>query len=167
MFELGERADQGEANLPEGLIIQDEIALRAERLENLTKAKGVLEERAKERYEANRPSMKPKCASEKKKARKTRRKPRGRKPKPPTPGPRDKDQYNFTDPDSRIMKNSTNEGFDQHYNVQVAVDQDSLLDRRPQPFQPSQRQTGSRTDPGCPFPKVGPTRGGCLGQRLL
>ena len=25
------------------------------------------------------------------------------------------------------MKNSTNEGFDQHYNVQVAVDQESLL----------------------------------------
>ena len=25
------------------------------------------------------------------------------------------------------MKNSTNDGFDQHYNVQAAVDQDSLL----------------------------------------
>ena len=25
------------------------------------------------------------------------------------------------------MKNSTNKGFDQHYNVQVAVDQDSLF----------------------------------------
>jgi hypothetical protein len=45
----------------------------------------------------------------------------------PTPGARDADQYNFTDPDSRIMKNSTNQGFDQHYNAQVAVDQDSLL----------------------------------------
>jgi len=28
---------------------------------------------------------------------------------------------------SRIMKNSRNDGFDQHYNVQVATDQDSLL----------------------------------------
>jgi hypothetical protein len=45
----------------------------------------------------------------------------------PKAGPREKDQYNFTDPDSRIMKNSTNQGVDQHYNVQVAVDQDSLL----------------------------------------
>src|SRR5439155_15502403 len=55
------------------------------------------------------------------------RKPRGRAPKPPEPGPWDKDQYNFTDPDSRIMKNSTDGGFDQQYNVQAAVDQDSLL----------------------------------------
>ncbi len=62
-----------------------------------------------------------------KKARKRHHKPKGRPPQPPEPGPREKDQYNFTDPDSRIMKNSTNDGFDQHYNVQVAADQDSLL----------------------------------------
>ncbi len=61
------------------------------------------------------------------KAKETGRKPRGRKPQPPTPGPRDKDQYNFTDPESRIMKNSTDDGFDQHYNVQLAVDQASYL----------------------------------------
>ena len=53
--------------------------------------------------------------------------PRGRPPTPPTPGPRDKDQYNFTDPESRIMKNSNNDGFDQHDNAQAAVDQDSFL----------------------------------------
>jgi len=51
----------------------------------------------------------------------------GRKPSPPQEGPRDKDQYNFTDPDSRIMKNSNNKGFDQHYNAQVAVDYESSL----------------------------------------
>lgn len=55
------------------------------------------------------------------------KKPPGKPPQPPTPGPRDKDQYNFTDPDSRIMKNATNSGFDQHYNVQVVVDHDSRL----------------------------------------
>src|SRR5581483_1095307 len=53
--------------------------------------------------------------------------PGGKPPVPPEPGPRDKDQYNFTDPDSRVMKNSTDEGFDQHYNAQVAVDQASLV----------------------------------------
>ena len=62
------------------------------------------------------------------KAKQTGREPRGRAPQPPTAsGPEAKDQYNFTDPDSRIMKNSTNKGFDQHYNVQVAVDQESML----------------------------------------
>ena len=55
------------------------------------------------------------------------RKPPGRPPSPPTPGPRDKDQYNFTDPESRIMKNANNSGFDQHYNTQVVVDHDSRL----------------------------------------
>lgn len=61
------------------------------------------------------------------KARQHKRRPRGRAPKPPEPGPRADDQYNFTDPESRIMKNSTNAGFEQHYNVQVAVDQTSLF----------------------------------------
>ena len=59
--------------------------------------------------------------------RKRHGKPKGRPLKPPVPGAQDKDQYNFTSPESRITKNSTNEGVDQHYNVQVAVDQESLL----------------------------------------
>src|SRR3970040_333273 len=54
LFELGERADQGEVELPEGLVIDDEIAFRKERLENLAKAKAVLDARAKDRYEAEK-----------------------------------------------------------------------------------------------------------------
>ena len=50
LFALGERADQGEVQLPEGLVIQDEIAFRKERLENLAKAKAVLDAHAQERY---------------------------------------------------------------------------------------------------------------------
>ncbi len=38
--------------MPEGLIIEDEIALRKQRLVNLAEAKAVLEARAQERYEA-------------------------------------------------------------------------------------------------------------------
>lgn len=127
LFELGERADQGEVDLPEGLVIGDEIAFRKERLENLAKAKAVLEARAKERYEAEKAEYDAKLKEREEKARKRHQKPRGKTPQPPEEGPRDKDQYNFTDPDSRIMKNSTNDGYDQHYNVQVAVTQDSLL----------------------------------------
>ena len=127
LFELGEQVDQGEQQLPDGLVIQDEIALREERLANLAKAKAVLEERAKARYEVEQAEYEAKLREREAKARKHHRKPKGRKPKPPEQGPRDKDQYNFTDPDSRIMKNSNNEGFDQHYNVQIANDQESLL----------------------------------------
>jgi transposase len=127
LFEMGEKVDQGEMQMPKGLDMQDEIAIREERLANLAKAKAVLEARAKERYEAEQAEYQAKLREREKKARKQRHKPKGRPPQPPKPGPRDKDQYNFTDPDSRIMKNSTNEGFDQHYNVQVAADQESLL----------------------------------------
>ncbi len=127
LLTLGEQADQGEAVLPSGLVVEDEIAFRQKRLENLAQAKAVLEARAQERYQAEKAEYEAKVRAREEKARKHRRKPRGRAPKPPQPGPRDKDQYNFTDPDSRIMKNSANDGFDQHYNVQAAVDQESLL----------------------------------------
>jgi transposase len=127
LFALGEQADQGEVRLPEGLVLENEIAIRQERLVNLAKAKAVLEERAKERYAAEKTEYEAKVSEREAKARKQRHKPKGRPPKPPEEGPRDKDQYNFTDPDSRIMKNPTDEGVDQHYNVQVATDQDSLL----------------------------------------
>jgi transposase len=122
---LGEKADQ--KDLPEGLDVGFEIALRQERLLNLAQAKAVLEARAEERYEAEKAEYEAKMREREEKAKQTGRKPRGRRPKPPTARPRAKDQYNFTDPDSRIMKNSNNKGFDQHYNGQVAVDQDCRL----------------------------------------
>src|SRR3989304_5566606 len=40
LFELGEQVDQGKKQLPDGLVIQDEIAIREERLGNLTKGRG-------------------------------------------------------------------------------------------------------------------------------
>jgi transposase len=135
LLTLGEQVDQGERQWPEGLSVPDELALRQERLENLARAKAVLEARAQERYQAEQAAYEAKQREREEAARKNKRRPRGRKPKPPQPGPQDKDQYNFTDPESRItpappqvrVKNSTNDGFDQHYNVQAAVDQASLL----------------------------------------
>ena len=125
LLALSEQADQSE--LPEELDIAEEIAFRQYRLANLAEARAVLEMRAEERYQAEKAEHEAKMREREEKARRRGRKPRGRKPKPPTPGPRDKDQYNFTDPESRIMKNSTNDGFDQHYNAQLAVEQESFL----------------------------------------
>jgi len=125
LFALGEQLEQ--RDLPDGLDIADEIAFREGRLVNLAQAKRVLEARAQERYAAEHAEYEAKLREREEKARQTGRKPGGRPPEPPTPGSRDQDQYNFTDPDSRIMKNSTNKGVDQHYNTQVAVDQDSFL----------------------------------------
>jgi transposase len=125
LFALGEQLEQND--LPDGLDIADEIAFREGRLVNLAQAKHVLEARAQQRYEAEQAEYAAKLREREEKAQRTGRKPGGHPPEPPTPGPRDQDQYNFTDPDSRIMKNSTNKGVDQHYNTQVAVDQDSFL----------------------------------------
>jgi len=125
LLALGETADQTE--LPEGLELEAELAWRQERLFNLAKARAVLEARAQQRYEAEQADYEAKQRQRAQKAQQTGHKPRGRAPQPPVPGPRAKDQYNFTDPDSRIMKNSTNDGFDQHYNAQAAVEQESLL----------------------------------------
>ncbi len=122
LFRLAEEAEQ--SDLPEGLQSNDEIAFRQARL---AEAKAALEARAEERYQAELAVYQEKLRERERKAQATGRKPRGPSPQPPEPGPRDKDQYNFTDPESRIMKNSTDDGFDQHYNVQVAVDQESLL----------------------------------------
>jgi transposase len=122
---LSEQADQSE--LPEELDIAEEIAFRQYRLTNLAEAKAVLNLRAEERYQAEKAEYEAKMREREKKARRRRHRPCGSKPKPPTQGPRDKDQYNFTDPESRIMKNSSNSGFDQHYNAQLAVEQESFL----------------------------------------
>jgi hypothetical protein len=62
-------------------------------------------------------------------AQQTGKKARGREPQPPEPGPQAKDQYNFTDPESRIMKNGNNAAFEQAYNVQAAVEHESRAQR--------------------------------------
>src|SRR5712692_9447616 len=125
LFALSERAEA--EDLPDGLVLGDEIALRQARLARLAEAKAVLEARAQARYQAEPAADEATVRERDEQARKRGRKPGGRPPKPPTPGPRPKDQSNCTDPDARIRKNSTNQGFEQDDNVQVAVDHDSLL----------------------------------------
>src|SRR6266702_2869408 len=122
---LREQSDQPEA--PDGLVVRDEIARREDRLARLAEAKAVLEARAAERAAAEQAEYEAKLAQRAERERTTGRRPGGRPPTPPVSGPRDGDQYNFTDPESRIMKNPTNVGFEQDYNAQVAVDQESLL----------------------------------------
>ena len=125
LFSLAEAADGGK--LPAEMNISDEIERRQQQLARLAEAKQVLEARAQARYEAEMAEHEAKMAAREEKAAKTGRKPPGRPPQPPTPGARDKDQYNFTDPASRLMKNANNSGFDQHYNVQVVVEHNSRL----------------------------------------
>src|SRR5215217_3896035 len=125
LFALAAQADQ--ASVPDGMSIANEITLREERLARLAEAKAVLQARAQERQASEQAEYEAKVREREAKAKRKGKPPRGKPPTPPTPGPRDDDQYNFTDPDSRIMKNSSDKGFNQHYNAQVAVEQESLL----------------------------------------
>lgn len=125
LFALAQNADGGQ--LPDELNIQDEIERRQQQRAQLAEAKKVLEARAQARFEAQQADYEAKMKARAEKTAKSGRKPGGRLPTPPSPGPGDKDQYNFTDPQSRIMKNANNSGFDQHYNTQVVVDHDSRL----------------------------------------
>src|SRR5437667_2010501 len=106
LFALSEQLDQRE--VPDGLVVREEIARREDRLARLAEAKAVIEARAQERAEAEQAEYEDKLTQRAERERVTGRRPGGRPPSPPVPGARSSDQYNFTDPESRIMKNSTN-----------------------------------------------------------
>jgi hypothetical protein len=88
--------------LPEGL------RRREERLRRIREAKAALEAEARQRAAAAQ-------------AQREAGGPRRRPPAAPSATPRPQDQYNFTDPDSRIMKMADG-SFAQAYNAQVVVD---------------------------------------------
>ena len=120
-------AAQADSALPEGMNLPQELVRREDRLQRLAEAKAVLEARAAERHVLQQAEYEAKMAERADKEEQTGKKPRGKPPTPPTPGPQDGDQYNFTDPESRIMKNSRDGGFSQQYNGQIAVEYDSRL----------------------------------------
>ncbi len=117
--------EENEKDEDSGLKIPDEIARRENQIAKIKQAKKVIEERARERYEQEKKEYDQKIKQRKLKAEKTGRKTPGRTPQEPKQEPNDKDQYNFTDPESRVMK--TSGGFDQCYNAQAGVDHDSRL----------------------------------------
>ena len=123
--ELFALAEQVEA--VDGFDPNAEIARRQQQLVGLAEAKGILELRAQARYAQEMAEYNAKLQEREEKTQRTGKQPSGRPLQPPTPGARDKDQYNFTDPESRIMKDGNKGGFEQCYNGQVAVDQTTLL----------------------------------------
>jgi transposase len=95
--------EDGQYGSKRGDELPEELQRRESRLAKIKQAKKVLEQRARE-----------KAAEEGKSAEEAKR-----------VKPDDKDQYNFTDPESRIMKGG--DGFVQGYNAQAAVEPMLLL----------------------------------------
>jgi len=123
LMRLAEEADSSE--IPADMDIPEELTRRQDRLDAIAEAKKKIEERAAERYCREVEEYEEKVAKREAKAKKSGNKPRGRKPKPPTPGPRDKDQVNLTDEESRIMPSG--KGYEQAYNAQATVDLDTMV----------------------------------------
>jgi len=124
--ELVAKAEEADsAPLQDGLSIPAEIARRGERLAKLREATAVIEERAAERHRGELEEHAEKLRARERREQETGRRTGGKKPEAPKEGPRTRDQYNFTDPESRIMK--TGGGFAQCYNAQAAVEVESML----------------------------------------
>src|SRR5665213_1369869 len=102
LLAAAEAADEAE-DRQYGDELPEELRRREARLAKIKEAKKVLEQRARDKAAAEG-----KSAADAKLAK-----------------PDDKDQYNFTDPESRIMKGS--DGFVQGYNAQAAVEPTLLL----------------------------------------
>ena len=121
------KAEQADSTpLQDGLTIPAEIARRRDRLAKRAAARAVIEDRARQRAAQEQPVYAAKQAA--RAARRARGETgHGRDPQPPSATPAPKDQYNFTDPESRIMKAGTGTHFEQAYNAQAAVETESRL----------------------------------------
>jgi len=125
--ELLAKAEQADSTpLEEGLSIPQEVVRRQERKAKLAAARAEIEARAKARAAAELAEYQAKLA-ERAAQKEKGEKPRGPEPKEPSQAPKPSDQYNFTDPESRIMKAGNGQHFEQSYNAQAAVEVDSRL----------------------------------------
>ena len=129
LLALAEEADG--VNVPDGMSVPDELKRREDRLAAIAAAKVKIEARAAERFAREQADYEAKLAARAAKAAASGHKPRGKPPTAPTPGPRDADQINLTDEESRIMPVAGG-GFEQCYNAQAVVDTETLLVLVPQ-----------------------------------
>lgn len=122
LTKMAQEADDKDAS---ELDIPAEIERREDRLAAIKTAMEALKERAKQRFEKEKAEHDEKMRAREEKERETGKKARGKAPQAPQEGVRPGDQYNFTDPESRIMK--TPDGFDQGYNAQAAATEDMFI----------------------------------------
>lgn len=118
LLKQAEAADQ--QSLDDGQSLPEELGRRERLKAQLDKACERLKRRGKQRAEQERKEYERKV-----KARNQRQgRAKGKKIKPPDEAPKDSDQSNLTDPDSRLMRKNKRSEYRQGYNAQAAVDAD-------------------------------------------
>lgn len=100
--------------------LPEELARRESRLKRIREAKKALEVKAQAAAQAAQERVEQEDSEHDDKPR------RGRKRKAPSEIPADNKQYNFTDPETGIMK-ANNKGWDQCGNAQAAVDSENQI----------------------------------------
>ena len=126
LLKLAQQADQEAEAEQQELDIPEELQRREERLAAIRDAKEKIEERAQERHAVERAEYEEKLKRRQEREAATGKKMGGKPPKEPEAGPKDKDQVNFTDEESRIMPGAKGD-FIQGYNAQAVVEQDSHI----------------------------------------
>ena len=107
-----------------------ELARRETRLRKIREAKAALEQEAREAAEKKQAEVEAQLKERARKEAERGRKMGGRPPEAPDPEeakPEPKAQRNFTDPDSRIMKEGATKEFVQAYNAQAVVDSEAQV----------------------------------------
>jgi len=105
--------------------LPQELARRESRLRKIREAKAALEAAARLEAERAAEQAREKLVERARREAETGKKAPGRAPQVPNPEqaqPEPTAQRNFTDPESRIMKDGATKGFEQAYNAQAVVD---------------------------------------------
>lgn len=113
LYGRGKRGDE----LPE------ELRFKESRLAKIREAMKELETEAKERAEQDREAREQQEEALAQQGKKRK----GKEPKAPSEKPDGKAQRNFTDPESRIMKDGATKSFEQCYNCQAAADESQVI----------------------------------------
>lgn len=124
IVELKRRAETAEG-LPDDLSLPAELQRREDRLAAIRQAQADIEARVAAERDASAQAEYEAKVQGREAQRQQGKKPRGNEPKPPQTGPKDSDQINLTDPESRILPAGSD--FVQGYNAQAAVDAASML----------------------------------------
>ena len=103
--------------------LPEDLRRRQDRIAKIKQAKQSLEDEAKAKADAKRQAIQEQEEALKK-AGKTRK---GKPPKDPSDTPDPKAQRNFTDPESRIMKDGASKSFEPAYNCQIASDEHAQI----------------------------------------
>lgn len=109
-----DQAEDAEHGSRRGDELPEELRFRQQRLEKIRQAKAALEAEARAAAQRLREEKEAKTGD----------------PEPPSPEPArpaEKAQRNFTDPDSRIMRDGATKSFEQSYNCQAVVDSEAQV----------------------------------------